>query len=130
MKVFNTILFTTKKNRKSRNAEPEPLETFEELGISLNEQKMLGNGSVDAIFDRVSIGTTFKSNYKSGVSSCSITEAVNFYPHLVKNIWCLIPIGDNYFSDLNSKILSCGSFCIFQKRLFDQWNFNLFSHKL
>jgi|TARA_B110001469_G_C9645651_1_gene326219 Fe-S cluster assembly protein SufB len=99
------------------DVDPELLDTFEKLGISLNEQKMLANVAVDAVFDSVSLGTTFKKQLqKSGVIFCSITEAINLYPHLVeKFLGGVIPIGDNYFSALNSSVFSDGSFCYIPK---------------
>lgn len=99
------------------DADPELLETFEKLGISLNEQKMLANVAVDAVFDSVSIGTTFKNQlHKSGVIFCSITEAVEKYPDLVESyLGSVVPIGDNFFSALNSAVFSDGSFCYIPK---------------
>ena len=99
------------------DADPELLKTFEKLGISLNEQKMLANVAVDAVFDSVSIGTTFKNQlHKSGVIFCSITEAVEKYPDLVESyLGSVIPIGDNFFSALNSAVFSDGSFCYIPK---------------
>ena len=84
------------------DADPELLKTFEKLGVSLNEQKLLANVAVDAVFDSVSIGTKFKKQLqKAGVIFCSITEAVEKYPHLVeKYLAGVVPIGDNYFSAL------------------------------
>jgi Fe-S cluster assembly protein SufB len=99
------------------DADPELLRTFEKLGISLNEQKILANVAVDAVFDSVSIGTTFKNQlHKSGVIFCSITEAVEKYPDLVETyLGSVVPIGDNFFSALNSAIFSDGSFCYIPK---------------
>ncbi len=114
---YYSVPRTKKKLGSLEDADPELLETFEKLGISLNEQKMLANVAVDAVFDSVSIGTTFKKQLqKSGVIFCSITEAVNLYPHLVeKFLGGVIPIGDNYFSALNSAVFSDGSFCYIPK---------------
>lgn len=99
------------------DADPELLKTFEKLGVSLNEQKMLANVAVDAVFDSVSIGTTFKKQLqKSGVIFCSITEAVELYPHIIeKYLGSVVPIGDNFFSALNSAVFSDGSFCYIPK---------------
>ena len=84
---YYSVPKTKKKLGSLDDADPELLKTFEKLGVSLNEQKLLANVAVDAVFDSVSIGTTFKKQLqKSGVIFCSITEALNFYPHLVKNI--------------------------------------------
>ena len=80
-------------------------------------KNLLANVAVDAVFDSVSIGTTFKKQLqKSGVIFCSITEAVKQYPHLVeKYLAGVVPIGDNYFSALNSAVFSDGSFCYIPK---------------
>jgi Fe-S cluster assembly protein SufB len=114
---YYSVPRTKKKLGSLEDADPELLNTFEKLGISLNEQKMLANVAVDAVFDSVSIGTTFKKQLqKSGVIFCSITEAVTLYPHLVeKFLGGVIPIGDNYFSALNSAVFSDGSFCYIPK---------------
>jgi Fe-S cluster assembly protein SufB len=114
---YYSVPRTKKKIGSLEDADPELLKTFEKLGISLNEQKMLANVAVDAVFDSVSIGTTFKKQLqKSGVIFCSITEAVNLYPNLVeKYLGGVIPIGDNYFSALNSAVFSDGSFCYIPK---------------
>jgi len=114
---YYSVPRTKKKLGSLKDADPELLNTFEKLGISLNEQKMLANVAVDAVFDSVSIGTTFKKQLqKSGVIFCSITEAVTLYPHLVeKFLGGVIPIGDNYFSALNSAVFSDGSFCYIPK---------------
>jgi len=114
---YYSVPRTKKKLGSLEDADPELLNTFEKLGISLNEQKMLANVAVDAVFDSVSIGTTFKKQLqKSGVIFCSITEAVNLYPDLVeKFLGGVIPIGDNYFSALNSAVFSDGSFCYIPK---------------
>ena len=99
------------------DADPELLRTFEKLGVSLNEQKLLANVAVDAVFDSVSIGTTFKKQLqKAGVIFCSISEAVENYPQLVeKYLGSVVPIGDNFFSALNSAVFSDGSFCYIPK---------------
>lgn len=105
-----------KSNKKLRNldeVDPELLKTFEKLGISLMEQKKLANVAIDIVFDSVSIGTTFQEELnKHGIIFCSISEAINRYADLVqKYIGSIVPIGDNYFSALNSAIFTDGSFC-------------------
>ena len=97
--------------------DPAILETFEKLGISLSEQKRLSNVAVDAIFDSVSIGTTFKEKLaEDGVIFCSISEAVEEHPELVqKYLGSVIPVGDNYFAALNSAVFSDGSFVFIPK---------------
>jgi len=114
---YYSVPKTKKKLGSLEDADPELLKTFEKLGVSLNEQKLLANVAVDAVFDSVSIGTTFKKQLqKAGVIFCSITEAVEKYPHLVeKYLAGVVPIGDNYFSALNSAVFSDGSFCFVPK---------------
>lgn len=92
--------------------DPEILKTFERLGIPLDEQKKLANVAVDVVFDSVSLGTTFRKTLEeAGVVLCSISEAVQKYPDLVeKYLGSVVPIGDNYFSALNSAVFSDGSF--------------------
>jgi len=88
--------------------DPELLDTFEKLGISLSEQKRLANVAVDAVFDSVSIATTFRAELaQAGVIFCSISEAVREYPDLVsKYLGKVVPVGDNYFAALNSAVFS------------------------
>lgn len=92
--------------------DPEILKTFERLGIPLDEQKRLANVAVDVVFDSVSLGTTFRKTLEeAGVVLCSISEAVKKYPELIeKYLGTVVPIGDNYFSALNSAVFSDGSF--------------------
>jgi Fe-S cluster assembly protein SufB len=114
---YYSVPKTKKKLGSLDDADPELLKTFEKLGISLNEQKLLTNVAVDAVFDSVSIGTTFKKQLqKSGVIFCSITEATKKYPNLLeKYLAGVVPIGDNYFSALNSAVFTDGSFCYIPK---------------
>ena len=93
--------------------DPKLLETYEKLGIPLNEQKMLAGVAVDAVFDSVSVATTFKEKLADvGVIFCSFSEAVKKHPQLVKKyLGTVVPIGDNYFSTLNSAVFTDGSFC-------------------
>nr|ASQ40337.1 Fe-S cluster assembly protein SufB [Cyanoptyche gloeocystis] len=93
--------------------DPKLLETFEKLGIPLTEQKKFANVAVDAIFDSVSVATTFKEELaKEGVIFCPISEAAQKYPNLVKKyLGSVVPISDNYFVSLNSAVFSDGSFC-------------------
>ncbi len=97
--------------------DPELLDTFEKLGIPLHEQKLLANVAVDAIFDSVSVATTFKDKLaKEGVIFCSFSEAVHDYPELVKKyLGSVVPYTDNYFAALNSAVFSDGSFCFIPK---------------
>jgi Fe-S cluster assembly protein SufB len=97
--------------------DPEILKTFERLGIPLDEQKRLANVAVDVVFDSVSLGTTFQKKLKeAGVVLCSISEAVHVYPELIeKYLGSVVPIGDNFFSALNSAVFSDGSFVYIPK---------------
>ncbi len=97
--------------------DPKLLETYEKLGIPLNEQKLLSGVAVDAIFDSVSVGTTFKATLaKSGVIFCSFGEAVQEHPELVKQyLGSVVPASDNYFAALNSAVFSDGSFVYIPK---------------
>ena len=102
-----------KKLKDLSEVDPELLETFEKLGISLSEQKRLTNVAIDAVFDSVSIATTFQEELsKYGVIFASISEALENYSELIeKYLGSVVPIGDNYFSALNSAVFTDGSFC-------------------
>ena len=97
--------------------DPELLATYEKLGIPLNEQKMLAGVAVDAVFDSVSVATTFREELaKSGVIFCPISEAVHNHPELVKKyLGSVVPVADNYFSALNSAVFTDGSFVYIPK---------------
>lgn len=101
------------------DADPELLKTFEKLGIPLEEQARLVNANVavDIVFDSVSIGTTFQKKLKdAGVILCSMTDAIHNYPDLIKKyLGSVVPIGDNFFSALNSAVFSDGSFVFVPK---------------
>ncbi len=92
--------------------DPEILRTFEKLGIPLSEQKMLANVAVDAVFDSVSVATTFKEKLKKiGVIFMPISEAIREYPELVKQyLGSVVPMNDNFYAALNSAVFSDGSF--------------------
>ena len=92
--------------------DPAILETYKKLGISLNEQKRLEGVAVDAVFDSVSVGTTYKAELaKHGIIFCSFGEAVREHPELVqKYLGSVVPYSDNYFAALNSAVFSDGSF--------------------
>ncbi|MEM7026757.1 MAG: Fe-S cluster assembly protein SufB [Pseudomonadota bacterium] len=97
--------------------DPKLLETYEKLGIPLQEQKMLAGVAVDAVFDSVSVATTFKGKLKdAGVIFCSFSEAVKDYPELVKQyLGSVVPVGDNFFAALNSAVFTDGSFVYIPK---------------
>jgi Fe-S cluster assembly protein SufB len=92
--------------------DPEILRTYEKLGIPLAEQKMLAGVAVDAVFDSVSVGTTFKAKLaEMGVIFCSFSEAVQKHPDLVKKyLGSVVPYTDNFFAALNAAVFSDGSF--------------------
>ena len=92
--------------------DPELLETFEKLGIPLEEQKMLAGVAVDAVMDSVSVATTFREKLaEKGVIFCSISEALQKHPEIVeKYLGTVVPFTDNYFAALNSAVFSDGSF--------------------
>jgi len=97
--------------------DPELLDTFSKLGIPLEEQKVLAGVAVDAVFDSVSVKTTFRETLaEKGIIFCSFSEAVKEYPELVKKyLGKAVPVGDNYFSALNSAVFSDGSFVYIPK---------------
>ncbi len=97
--------------------DPELLRTYEKLGIPLQEQEMLAGVAVDAVFDSVSVATTFKSKLSEmGVIFCSLSEAVTEHPELVqKYLGTVVPYADNYFATLNSAVFTDGSFVYIPK---------------
>jgi Fe-S cluster assembly protein SufB len=97
--------------------DPELRNTFEKLGISLNEQKRLTGVAVDAVMDSISVATTFKEELsKVGVIFCSMSEAIQEHPELIKKyLGSVVPATDNYFTALNSAVFSDGSFCYIPK---------------
>ncbi len=97
--------------------DPKLLETYEKLGIPLNERARLAGVAVDAVFDSVSVGTTFKDKLaEKGVIFCSFSEAVREHPELVrKYLGSVVPYTDNYYATLNSAVFSDGSFCYIPK---------------
>ena len=105
------------KKKSLDEVEPKLLETFEKLGIPLSEQKRLSNVAVDAVFDSVSIATTYKEKLaEHGVIFCSISEAISEYPDLIeKYMGTVVPINDNFFAALNSAVFSDGSFVYIPK---------------
>ena len=111
--VYYSAPKSKKKLQDLNEVDPELLQTFEKLGISLTEQKRLANVAVDVVFDSVSVGTTFQDELsKYGIIFSSISEAVHHSPELIKKyLGSVVPIGDNYFSALNSAVFTDGSFC-------------------
>lgn len=115
------IYYAAPKPKKQLNSldevDPELLRTFEKLGISLSEQKRLSGVAVDVVMDSVSIATSFKQQLSEiGVIFCSISEAIQQHPELVKKyMGSVVPMTDNYFAALNAAVFTDGSFCYIPK---------------
>ncbi len=119
---YNEIIFYAAPKKKKQLAgldevDPELLDTFNKLGISLEEQKRLSGVAVDAVIDSVSVKTTFTDTLsKLGIIFCSFSEAVQNHPDLVKQyMGSVVPYTDNYFAALNSAVFTDGSFCYIPK---------------
>ncbi len=116
-----TSYYSAPKQKKKLNSlddvDPELRATFSKLGISLEEQKRLSNVAVDAVFDSVSVATTFRTELaKVGVIFCSFSDAVQNHPDLVqKYLGSVVPYTDNFFATLNSAVFTDGSFCYIPK---------------
>jgi Fe-S cluster assembly protein SufB len=116
-----TSYYSAPKQKKKLNSldevDPELRETFTKLGISLDEQKRLSGVAVDAVFDSVSVATTFRGELaKLGIIFCSFSEAVKEHPDLVrKYLGTVVPYTDNFFASLNSAVFTDGSFCYIPK---------------
>ena len=117
----NIIYYSAPKSApklKSLNeVDPELRKTYEKLGISLAEQERMSGVAVDAVFDSVSVATTFKDKLKElGIIFCSFSEAVREHPDLVrKYLGSVVPTTDNFFAALNSAVFTDGSFCYIPK---------------
>ena len=117
----NIIYYSAPKEKKKLasldEVDPELLRTFNKLGIPLEEQKLLSGVAVDAVFDSVSVATTFRAKLgEMGVIFCSFSEAVKHHPDLVKKyLGSVVPASDNFFAALNSAVFSDGSFCYIPK---------------
>ena len=103
--------------RSLDEVDPQLLETYEKLGIPMRERELLAGVAVDAVFDSVSVATTFKAKLgEMGIVFCSFSEAVREHPELVrKYLGSVVPYSDNYFAALNSAVFSDGSFCYIPK---------------
>ena len=119
---YNSISYFSEPTKKKEyssldEVDPELIKAYKKLGVPIHEQKMLAGVAVDAVFDSVSIATTFKKDLaKVGVIFCSFSEAVKEYPELVKKyLGSVVPIADNYFAALNSAVFSDGSFVYIPK---------------
>src|SRR5579864_7642780 len=118
----NSIYYSAPKTKGSgpkslQEVDPEVLKTYEKLGIPLREQEMLAGVAVDAVFDSVSVATTFKAKLaEAGIIFCSFSDAVLEHPDLVKKyLGSVVPYTDNFFATLNSAVFSDGSFCYVPK---------------
>lgn len=119
---FQAISYYSAPNSKPKynsldEVDPELLDTFKKLGISLDEQKKLAGVAVDIVMDSVSVATTFKKTLaEKGIIFCSISEAIKEHPELVKKyIGSVVPQKDNFYAALNSAVFSDGSFCYIPK---------------
>jgi len=119
---YQDIIYYSAPKQKAKyesldEVDPELLETFDKLGIPLNEQKMLSGVAVDAVMDSVSVKTTFRESLaEKGIIFCSFSEAVQEHPDLIrKYLGSVVPPTDNYFAALNSAVFSDGSFCYIPK---------------
>src|SRR5690606_8247391 len=119
---FQDISYYSTPSKKQKydsldEVDPELLDTFKKLGISLEEQKKLAGGAVDVVMDSVSVGTTFKKTLAEiGIIFCPISEAIREHPELVKKyIGSVVPKKDNFYAALNSAVFSDGSFCYIPK---------------
>jgi Fe-S cluster assembly protein SufB len=106
-----------KKYASLDEVDPKLLETYEKLGVPLHERARLAGVAVDAVFDSVSVGTTFKKELaEAGVIFCSFSEAVHEHPELIRQyLGSVVPVADNYFAALNSAVFSDGSFVFIPK---------------
>ena len=117
----NMIYYAAPKRRPSLESldevDPEIRRTFDKLGIPLDEQKLLSGVAVDAVFDSVSVATTFKAKlYELGIIFCSFSDAVQNHPELVRRyLGTVVPYSDNFFASLNSAVFSDGSFAYIPK---------------
>src|SRR5213595_3939661 len=119
---YQDMIYYSAPKQKAKKAsldevDPELLRTFEKLGIPLTEQKQLAGVAVDAVFDSVSVATTYKAKLKKhGVIFCSFSEAVREHPEIVKRyLGSVVPTNDNFYAALNSAVFSDGSFCFIPK---------------
>jgi len=119
---FQAISYYSAPKKKDKyesldEVDPELLETFKKLGISIDEQKKLSGVAVDIVMDSVSVATTFKKTLaEKGIIFCSISEAIQEHPELVKKyLGIVVPQKDNFYAALNSAVFSDGSFCYIPK---------------
>ncbi len=115
--IYYSAPKSVKKLQSMDEVDPELLKTFNKLGIPLEEQKIFAGVAVDAVFDSVSVATTFKAKLKEeGIIFCPISEALHEYPELVKKyLGMIVPTTDNYYAALNSAVFTDGSFVYIPK---------------
>src|SRR5207344_1399460 len=120
---FQSIVYYSAPRRKGDGprsldeVDPKLLETYEKLGIPLRERERLAGVAVDAVFDSVSVGTTYQKQLaEKGIIFCSFSDAVQNHPELVKKyLGVVVPYSDNFFAALNAAVFSDGSFCFIPK---------------
>ena len=119
---FQEIIYYAEPKKKKEldsldEVDPELIDTYNKLGIPLEEQKMLAGVAVDAVFDSVSVATTYRKQLNDiGIIFCSFSEAVKDYPELIKEyLGKVVPVSDNYYAALNSAVFTDGSFCYIPK---------------
>ena len=121
------IYYSAPKKRPTLNSldevDPEIRATFEKLGIPLEEQKLLAGVAVDAVFDSVSVATTFRTKLAElGIIFCSFSEAVQEHRSRAEVPRCVVPCSDNFFATLNSAVFSDGSFAYIPKASAVRWS--------
>lgn len=126
---FQAVSYYAAPNQKNRpksldEVDPKLLETFDKLGVPLHERARLAGVAVDAVFDSVSVGTTFRKELAEvGVIFCSFSEAVREHPELVrKYLGTVVPHTDNFFAALNSAVFSDGSFVFIPRACVARWS--------
>ena len=117
IRYYDAPKSAAEKPKSLDEVDPELLKTYEKLGVPLQERAVLAGVAVDAVFDSVSVATTFRESLaKVGVIFCSFSEAVHEHPELVKKyLGSVVPYTDNFFATLNSAVFSDGSFCFVPK---------------
>ena len=126
---YQSISYYSAPRKKSAGSldevDPEILDTYTKLGIPLDEQKMMEGVAVDAVFDSVSVATTFKETLKkAGVIFCSFSEAVQEHPDLVrKYLGSVVPYTDNFYATLNLAVSVTGPLCLFPRVSAVPWSF-------
>jgi Fe-S cluster assembly protein SufB len=125
---YQKFTYFSKPKKNFKNSDVNIVKTFQNLGITLDNQKIENNFAIDAVFDSVSIVTTFKEKLaKVGIIFCSILEAIEKYPKLVKkHLGSIVSANDNYFAALNSAIFTDGSFCFIPQNTISPLNISTY----